>query len=122
MARRTLTRRELYDLVWTTPITKLAEEHGISDVGLLKTCQRYRVTTPPRGYWAKADAGNQLRRPSLLRYPTQRSTRSRSAEPLPSSLSRRSEALPACSATLFSIVQPLPQGSATVLTSANSGK
>lgn len=57
MPSRKLTRRELYDLVWAKPMTKLASEFGISDVGLKKTCDRHRVPTPPRGYWAKLEAG-----------------------------------------------------------------
>lgn len=32
------TRRKLYDLVWATPIVKLAKEFGLSDVGFRKTC------------------------------------------------------------------------------------
>jgi hypothetical protein len=30
------TRQELYDLVWATPMVKLAKEFGLSDVGLRK--------------------------------------------------------------------------------------
>lgn len=57
----TLTRRELYDLVWATPMTKLAESFGLSDVGLAKICERHRVPTPPRGYWAKKEAGARVK-------------------------------------------------------------
>jgi hypothetical protein len=53
---RTLTRRELYDLVWTTPMSKLAQDLGISDVGLKKVCNRRRAPTPGRGYWAQLEA------------------------------------------------------------------
>ena len=57
----TLTRQELYDLVWSTPMTKLAESFGISDVGLAKICDRHRVPKPPRGYWAKKEAGKRVK-------------------------------------------------------------
>jgi hypothetical protein len=57
----TLTRRELYDLVWATPMIKLAEQFGLSDVGLTKVCDRHRVPTPPRGYWAKQSAGKSIK-------------------------------------------------------------
>lgn len=57
MRNRSLTRRELYDLVWSMPMTKLAAEFGISDVGLKKVCDRHRIPTPTRGYWAKLEAG-----------------------------------------------------------------
>jgi hypothetical protein len=36
----TLTRAELYDLVWETPTSHLAKQFGLSDVGLAKTCTR----------------------------------------------------------------------------------
>jgi hypothetical protein len=58
---KSLTRRELYDLVWSKPITKLAADFGISDVGLAKICDRYRVPSPPRGYWAKLEAGKKVK-------------------------------------------------------------
>lgn len=50
-------RSELYERVWATPMTKLAAELGISDVGLAKACRRHAVPAPPRGYWAKLKAG-----------------------------------------------------------------
>jgi len=55
--KRTFTREELHDLVWSTPILKLAEEFGFSDRGFTKICTRHLVPTPPRGYWAKIEAG-----------------------------------------------------------------
>lgn len=51
-------RSELYARVWSTPMTKLAAELGISDVGLAKACRRHAVPAPPRGYWAKLQAGH----------------------------------------------------------------
>ena len=57
----TLTRRELYDLIWSKPMLKLAEEFGISDRGLAKICERHRVTGPSRGYWAKLAAGKRVK-------------------------------------------------------------
>ncbi|TPN39363.1 hypothetical protein FKO01_04175 [Mesorhizobium sp. B2-3-3] len=55
--KRTFTRQELYDLVWATPIVTLAEQFDISDRGLAKTCARYQIPVPGRGYWAKIEAG-----------------------------------------------------------------
>jgi hypothetical protein len=57
----TLTRQELYDLVWSTPMTKVAEGLGLSDRGLAKICDRHRVSSPPRGYWAKKEAGKKVK-------------------------------------------------------------
>ncbi len=33
-----LTRKELYDLVWSAPFTTLSKKYLISDVGLRKMC------------------------------------------------------------------------------------
>lgn len=54
---RQLTRQELYELVWKTPMTRLGEEFGISGNGLAKICDRMDIPCPPRGYWAKKEAG-----------------------------------------------------------------
>lgn len=60
-----LTRRRLYDLVWTRPISVLAGELGISASGLSKICDRMLVPCPPRGHWAKARSGQSPERPPL---------------------------------------------------------
>jgi hypothetical protein len=52
-----MTREELYTLVWQRPMSRLAEEFGISGNGLAKICDRMDVPYPPRGYWAKKEAG-----------------------------------------------------------------
>jgi hypothetical protein len=53
----TLTRQSLYDLVWSTPMSTLAKDFGISDVALAKRCRAIDVPVPPRGYWARRGAG-----------------------------------------------------------------
>ena len=60
-----VTREELYEQVWNTPVSKLAAQYGISDVGLAKTCARLGVPRPSRGYWAKLAAGEKVKRPPL---------------------------------------------------------
>ena len=64
-----LTRQEIFERVWTTPIVQLAPEWGLSDQGLHKACRRLRIPRPPRGWWAKARAGHPVRRPKLPRIP-----------------------------------------------------
>src|SRR5579862_2060904 len=54
-----LSRQELYDLVWSTPMKTLAAQFGLSDVGLKKICARATIPTPDRGYWAKREAGKE---------------------------------------------------------------
>lgn len=60
-----LRRDALYDAVWTRPVTKVAAEYGVSDVGLRKICAKLGVPTPPRGYWAKRRHGKPVERAPL---------------------------------------------------------
>lgn len=64
---RTVTRDELYEQVWTTPMVHLAIEYGISDVGLAKVCRKHRIPCPGVGYWARKQHGKALRWPRLPR-------------------------------------------------------
>lgn len=60
-----LTRRELYERVWHTPMRTLAKEFQISDVGLKKICDRHEVPTPGVGYWAKVAHGKKVTQTKL---------------------------------------------------------
>ena len=52
-----LTREELYELVWASPMQHVAPQFGISSVWLAKICRKANVPVPGRGYWAKTPAG-----------------------------------------------------------------
>ena len=58
---QSFTRRQLYELVWSKPMVTVATELGLSDVALAKICSRHRIPTPPRGYWAKLQAGKKTK-------------------------------------------------------------
>jgi hypothetical protein len=60
-----LTRAELYEKVWATPVRTLATEFGMSDVGLAKICRKHDIPVPPLGYWRKTETGHKVVRPSL---------------------------------------------------------
>ena len=60
MTTETLTRERLYALVWETPMSKLAPTFGLSDNGLAKICRANDIPYPPRGYWAKKEAGQHV--------------------------------------------------------------
>jgi len=60
-----LSRRELYDLVWSEPVSKIAPRYNISDVGFSKLCRRVDVPLPPRGYWVKLQHGKTVKKPPL---------------------------------------------------------
>lgn len=52
-----ISREELYRRVWATPVTHIAKEFDISDVGLAKACRKHAIPLPPVGYWAKLKHG-----------------------------------------------------------------
>ena len=53
MEKVTLTRKELYDLVWSEPLSRLAKKYKISDNGLRKICKRMNIPIPAMGHWQK---------------------------------------------------------------------
>jgi hypothetical protein len=60
-----LTRAELYEKVWATPVRTLAKDFGMSDVGLAKICRKHDIPAPPLGYWRKTETGHKVVRPPL---------------------------------------------------------
>lgn len=62
-----LTREQLYDLVWSKPISQLEQSHGFAEGSLAKLCARHKVPTPPRGYWTQVHAGQAPTRARLPR-------------------------------------------------------
>jgi hypothetical protein len=50
----TLSREDLYELVWSKPMTELAQDFALSDVALAKRCRKLGVPVPGRGYWRAA--------------------------------------------------------------------
>jgi integrase len=62
---QSFTRQQLYELVWSQPVTTLAKTLGVSDVGLAKACRRADIPVPHRGYWAKINAARPAARPEL---------------------------------------------------------
>jgi hypothetical protein len=45
-----LSHLELYDRVWARPLRDVAQDLGLSDVGLAKLCRRSGIPLPPRGF------------------------------------------------------------------------
>jgi hypothetical protein len=60
-----LTRAELYEKVWATPMRTLGQEFGISDVGLAKVCRKHNIPVPPVGYWRRKETGYKVTQPPL---------------------------------------------------------
>jgi hypothetical protein len=60
-----LTRAELHEKVWATPMRTLAKEFGLSDVGLAKVCRKHNIPVPPVGYSRRKETGYKVSRYSL---------------------------------------------------------
>jgi hypothetical protein len=58
-------RQELYRLVWSEPISKLASSFYVSGSYLARMCRDLDVPTPPRGYWAQIKAGKMPKKTAL---------------------------------------------------------
>lgn len=52
-----ISRNDLYQLVWSEPMTKIAERHAVSGSYLARVCTILNLPRPERGYWAKLAAG-----------------------------------------------------------------
>lgn len=58
-------RDELYKQVWSQPLRTVAQSIGISDVALAKRCRAAHIPVPPRGWWARKQAGKLVNVPPL---------------------------------------------------------
>ena len=62
MGKKVLTRKELYDLLCSIPLSTLAKKFEISDNGLRKICKRMNIPLPPNGHWQKVRYGKFMSR------------------------------------------------------------
>ncbi len=60
MEKIVLSRKEFYDLVWSTPLLTLSKKYLISDNGIRKICKRMNIPLPPLGYWQKKAYGKSI--------------------------------------------------------------
>ena len=60
-----VSREELYELVWSTPMTKVAEKFSLSGSYMARVCSVLNVPRPERGYWAKLEVGKAPAPPAL---------------------------------------------------------
>ncbi len=56
-----VTRQDLYDRIWSMPVSRACRLYGLSDVGLAKICADWDIPRPPRGYWEKKRHGHPVR-------------------------------------------------------------
>jgi len=57
MGMNVTTRKELYELVCSKPLTHIAVELSVSVYGLRKVCFEKKIPLPPHGHWSKLKYG-----------------------------------------------------------------
>ncbi|NMZ47862.1 hypothetical protein [Pseudomonas poae] len=60
----TFTIAELFEKVWETPMVKLAQDIGVSDVAVAKACRKAGIPLLGRGYWPTQEK-QRPRKPNL---------------------------------------------------------
>jgi len=60
-----ISREELYELVWSMPMTKVGEKFELSGSYMARVCLTLHVPRPERGYWAKLAVGKAPEKPAL---------------------------------------------------------
>lgn len=66
MSRITLSREELYKLVWSEPLSSLSERLKIPYDDLRKVCGKMNIPLPKTGHWTKVKAGKVVSMPELF--------------------------------------------------------
>lgn len=66
MYRVTLTRKELYEQVWETPMIKLAKRYCMSDQALRKICKKNDIPIPSVKYRSRKFSGHKVSKTPLL--------------------------------------------------------
>ena len=65
MAGFSISRKELYEEIWTLSATKVAEKYDLSYTRLLKACRDNDIPIPPSGYFTKLSFGKTMERKPL---------------------------------------------------------
>jgi hypothetical protein len=53
----TMTRRQLYEEIWSTPLGELSAKYGLPSEVFARACKRHSIPRPSLGYWSKKRAG-----------------------------------------------------------------
>jgi hypothetical protein len=60
MEKITLTRKKLYDLLWSEPISAMIKKYNISYAEIRKTCLRMNIPIPENGHWSRIQFGKSV--------------------------------------------------------------
>ncbi|MCX6254383.1 MAG: hypothetical protein NTV31_07890 [Bacteroidia bacterium] len=67
-----ISRIELYEMVWKEPLVSLSRKYSISDNELRKICKKMKIPLPPNGYWQKIRYGKHVQITKLPSYDGER--------------------------------------------------
>lgn len=65
MPQSSISRRELFDLVWEKPLCHLAKDLNVSGSYLTRVCRDLEINKPPVGYWLRKELGRAEEKPEL---------------------------------------------------------
>lgn len=60
-----VTRKELYDIVWSTSLSKLTQQYALSNEGIKKLCKQFEIPMPDNGYWMKLKFNKAVKKPKF---------------------------------------------------------
>lgn len=65
METNELTRRELYDIVWSTTLSKLTHQYAYTNDGIKKLCKQFEIPMPDGSYWSKLKFNKKYKKEKL---------------------------------------------------------
>lgn len=77
-------RAELFDLIWSEPMIRVAERFGVTATYLVRVCDALHLPRPKPGYWQKLAVGKASARPALPDAPSRSPQTWAPGDPLPS--------------------------------------
>ncbi|MCC9072723.1 hypothetical protein LNQ49_14140 [Flavobacterium sp. F-65] len=60
-----LTRKELYDIVWSTTLSKLTHQYAYTNDGIKKLCKQFEIPMPDGSYWSKLKFNKKCKKEKL---------------------------------------------------------
>jgi hypothetical protein len=64
-----ITRKQLYDLIWSKPLTKVQLEMGLTYNQIKNICNEKKIPLPGSGFWVKKEFGKPLTILPFVEYP-----------------------------------------------------
>lgn len=60
-----LTRKELYDIVWSTTLSKLTQQYAYTNDGIKKLCKQFEIPMPDGSYWSRLKFNKKFKKEKL---------------------------------------------------------